>query len=102
MATPGAPSPHLASLQRILADLALDGLKVLTHEYRASENGFSLVVETDLKRVRFDWDEASSILTISLPGSAEHGPWTEDARINLPGGEGLFAEIGSECLTLLE
>jgi hypothetical protein len=97
---------HLKSLQSLLEDLAAQDIALHSHEYSGMAFGnFTLVFGARHKKARFSWDEKDRILTVEyqkMQSETVEGSWEHDAYVSVPPSEGVFAEIGSNAVAMLE
>jgi hypothetical protein len=97
---------HLRSLQALLEDLASQDIGLLSHEYSSMAFGnFTLVFGARHKKARFSWDGKEQILTVEyqkVQNESVEGAWEHDAYVSVSPTEGVFAEIGSNAVAMLE
>jgi hypothetical protein len=100
------PIQHLRSLQALLEELALQGIVLLIHEYSSASFGnFVLVFGARHQKARFSWDGKEQILTAEyqkVQNESVEGAWEHDAYVSVSPTEGVFAEIGSNAVAMLE
>jgi hypothetical protein len=105
MSHPATPIQHLRALQALLEELAQQNIALESHEYDAMVFGnFGLVLGSKRNRVRFTWDGKESVLTVEYKDPQTHasgGPWVHDAYISVCPREAVFAEIGSNAVSIL-
>jgi len=56
-------------------------------------------------RLKFSWDGRDSLLSVAFANFQHKGvaaPWIHDADLSLPKGEGVYAEIASQAVDMLE
>ena len=96
---------HLQALCMLAHDLGTDGISLEAHEYDASAfGGFVVVFARGHAKAKFIWDGKDSILTVEYlktESSKTAGTWTHDAYIQVPDHAAVFAEIGSNAVTML-
>jgi len=100
-----APIQHLQRLQALLGDLEPLNIALQRHEYDSLAFGdFVVVLVTGHKAARFIWDGRESILTVEYQARQNQsiaGTWVHDAFISVSPREAVFAEIGSNAVSLL-
>jgi hypothetical protein len=96
---------HLEGLTRLLREFSSDRIELLEHTYHPAAFGsFELVLGKGHQQVKFVWDGKESILSLyfaTVQNKNSVPAWTHDADFSLPGGEGLYAEIGSQSVDML-
>ena len=96
---------HLRELCSLLQEPGTQGILLESHEYDASAfGGFIVVLARGHEKAKFIWDGNDSILTVEYlkPDTSEPaGSWTHDAYIQVPERQAVFAEIGSNALSML-
>ena len=97
---------HLEALARILRDLADQRIELVEHRYHAMAFGsFELVLGKGHDLLKFAWDGKESLLVLyfaTVQNRSGVQAWTHDADFSLPGAVGLYEEIASLSVDMLE
>ena len=100
-----AAPAHLESLARILRDLAEEQIELFEHAYHPHAFGdFELILGRGHDQLKFSWDARQSVLSVSFAKVQNKNAkpnWTHDADFSLPNGDGVYAEIASQSLSML-
>jgi hypothetical protein len=105
MAVNQAAIHHFESLSRILRELGQEAIELCEHRYHPDAFGsFELVVSRGHTRLKFTWDGRDSLLSVGFANFQNKNaaaPWIHDANFSLPRGEGVYAEIASQSVSML-
>ena len=95
---------HFSHLHTLLKELEPEGIALWEHKYAQETFGsFAVVLGTHHKMARFTWNGQESILTVEYAAVTAQGTslWQHDAYISVPSREDVFAEIGSNAVSML-
>jgi len=105
MATTSNAIDHFANLEALLEDLIAVGIELVEHRYLPRAFGhFLLILARGHEHLKFTWDGREEVLSLSfatISDSTSKHNWTHDANFSLPGGEAVYAEIGSQTMDML-
>jgi len=100
-----AAMDHFSHLHALLKELEPEGIALWEHKYAQETFGsFAVVLGAHHKRARFTWNGQESILTVEYAAVTAQGatsPWQHDAYISVSSREDVFAEIGSNAISML-
>ena len=95
------PLDHFESMAWLVKELAPAQIELHEHQYSPRAFGsFFVILAKGRREVRVAWDGRDAVLSIDFREN-RGDTWTHDARISVPGGEGLYAEIASQATGML-
>ena len=100
-----AAMDHFSHLHALLKELEPEGIALWEHKYAQETFGsFAVVLGTSHEMARFTWNGQESILTVEYAAVTPQDAtpsWQHDAYISVSSDQAVFAEIGSNAVSML-